>query len=73
MGNRIWSLICKLAAKPFLNRLAATFALDAAIKQTQTDAKREPYNRRNNPEETIPRLWDVLTRLEAHHLRVIRG
>ena len=38
----------QLAAEPFLNRLAAAFALDTAIEQTQTDAKREPHNRRDN-------------------------
>jgi hypothetical protein len=41
-------LICQLVAEPFLNRLAATFALDTAIEQTQTDTKREPHNRRDN-------------------------
>jgi hypothetical protein len=49
--NSHWSsisLICQLVADPFLNRLAATFALDTAIEQTQTDTKREPHNRRNN-------------------------
>ena len=44
----IMDLICKLAAQPFFNRLAAAFALDTAIEQTQTDTKREPHNRRNN-------------------------
>jgi hypothetical protein len=39
---------CQLAAEPFLNRLAAAFALDTAIEQTQTNTKREPHNRRNN-------------------------
>lgn len=38
----------QLAAEPFLNRLAAALALDTAIEQTQTDANREPHNRRNN-------------------------
>jgi len=44
----IMDLICQLAAQPFFNRLAATFALDTAIEQTQADTKREPHNRRNN-------------------------
>ncbi len=37
-----------LTAKPILKRLATAFASDAAIEQTQDDAKREPYDRREH-------------------------
>lgn len=54
------SLICQLVAQAFLNRLAAAFALDTAIEQTQTDTKREPHNCRDNAYEHKARKREPL-------------